>query len=387
MKQTCSKCSSLIEIYEDEYTPGEQIIVRCSNCNNNVVFNIPKPEIDPPDSKDKNVPVDPKDNDNNGKESPKKKKESKGGNDNCSGEKKDEEQNKGKNDLNKTEKEKSKKTDEKENNTDGPSKKGPSKVGPSKGLIWIIIIGCVALIGFCIFYYLKFFIPRNRDNNAPRYYTIASPHVFLRNSKSSGGEYNKIDELQYGTALITYEVDSKWLKVKTEKGSENGEQKEGYVSAMYTLEKHDFFILNSIWGDEDSKTVIRSTKCRRALLNYFKEHDYIGDISDEERKAAGIHTTPNMNNQWQVFSKPDGSYTNTTYFKRLINKESKFTDFAVIIKNINTGDRKMLYFTFNDDETPVFYAEYAAPPYGYIRRIEMTNSGALDICYTQRQRP
>ena len=67
------------------------------------------------------------------------------------------------------------------------------------------------------------------------------------------------------------------------------------------MEKKDFFLLNSIFGNQDSKETIITTKCRIALLNYFKEKQYIGKIDNQMRIDAGISIVPNSTNQWQVF--------------------------------------------------------------------------------------
>jgi hypothetical protein len=73
--------------------------------------------------------------------------------------------------------------------------------------------------------------------------------------------------------LITYEIDKEWAKVKV--NSQNGEKQEGYVASPYILNKSDFFLMNSIFGNQDSKETIITTKCRIALLNYFKEKQYL----------------------------------------------------------------------------------------------------------------
>ena len=255
--------------------------------------------------------------------------------------------------------------------------------GKSLWLLWSCL--AVALIVGGIFSYYNIIMPKKRDAEALRYYTIATS-VNLRSSRSSGGAYNKIKSLPYGTALITYEVGPEWLTVKTDKSPEESEQYEGYVYAMYALNKHDFFLLNSIWGDKESQEVIHETRHRRALLSYYKDNNYIGVISNEDRIDAGITVKPSANNQWQVFSKSKGSKQNTSYFDNLIDEDSKYKDFAVIIKNINTGDRKLLYFYYRgDDETPILFGEYDVNRTGYIKKIKKTPYG-LEV-YTVSRTP
>lgn len=360
MKQTCPSCNTSVEIDEREYKPGEKVIIECPLCSEKIEFHIPEAEVKKEVRVEEKIVIKEVESEES-KELKKKAAELK----------KKEEELKRKNEELAREKANIKKV--KASDQDDKS---------NKGVIWIIVIvAAIALIVGGIFYYNNVLVPKKRDAAAPRYYTIATS-VNLRSSRSAGGDYNKIESLPYGTELITYEVGTEWLTVKTERSDAEGEQQEGYVSAMHALDKHDFFILNSIWGDVESKEIINTTKCRKALLNYFKEHNYIGVISPDERESAGITTVPNSSNQWQVFSKAKGSSSNTTYFKKLVNKESKFTDFAVIIKNINTGERRLLYFTFNDDETPVLFREFRVPDQGYIRKMKLSLTYDFEIDFT-----
>ena len=231
-------------------------------------------------------------------------------------------------------------------------------------LIGIIVLLAVIICGVGgYFYYDNVYLPEKIDREAPRYYSMANV-IVLRSSRSAGADFNKVASLPYGTELITYEYDSEWAKVKV--NSQAGEKQEGYVASPYILNKTDFFIMNSIFGNQDSKETIITTKCRIALLNYFKEKQYIGKIDEQMRTEAGISTSPNSTNQWQVFTKPKDAKPNSVFFKRLYNKDSQFTDFAVVITNSVSGERKLLYFYFDEDETPHLLTEQDAPSQGYI---------------------
>ena len=234
------------------------------------------------------------------------------------------------------------------------------------------LIGIIILLALIIcgaggyFYYDNVYLPEKIDREAPRYYTMANV-IVLRSSRSSGADFNKVASLPYGTELITYEYDSEWAKVKV--NSQTGDKQEGYVASPFIINKTDFFLLNSIFGNQNSKETIVTTKCRMALLNYFKERQYIGKIDEQVRIDAGISTSPNSTNQWQVFTKPKDAKPNSVFFKRLYNKNSQFTDFAVIITDIVSGQRKLLYFVFDDDETSHLLAEQDAPSQGNIVNI------------------
>ena len=235
-------------------------------------------------------------------------------------------------------------------------------------------------------YYDNVYLPEKIDREAPRYYTMANM-VVLRSSRSSGADFNKIGSLPFGTELITYEYDSEWARVKVATPNGEGKKLEGFVARPYILGKKDFFLLNSLFGNQDSREVIATTKCRIALLDYFKTHGYIGVVDYQIRTEAGITTNPNGENEWQVFCKPKDAKPNSVLFKRLYNKNSQFTDFAVIINNITNGDRKLLYFYFDEDETPHLYTEQEAPREGYIKDAfikydRYSGDGQLNVVYS-----
>ena len=249
----------------------------------------------------------------------------------------------------------------------------PTKKKGSAGLIAAIAAAVLLLAGAGgFFYYKSIYLPKKIDAEAPRYYTYA-PSVLMRSSEIAGVDYNKMGSLPYGTELITYSINSEWCHAKVNSESNSLHQQVGYVAAPYVLEKSDFFRLNSIFGDTDSKEIVKTAKCRKALLDYFKENGYIGNISVEEASALGL-PNPATDNQWQLFCKLESSKKNNVYYARILDKNSKFTDFAAIIKNIHTGERKLLFFAFNDDETVRYKTEAPAPEYGCIDRIRIDSS-------------
>ena len=231
----------------------------------------------------------------------------------------------------------------------------------------------LALGGY--WYYKNVYLLQKTDREAPRYYTMANA-VVLRS------DYNKITSLPYGTELITYEHDSEWSRVKVcqPDGQSNGP--EGYVASSLLLAKADFLLMNSIFGDQNSRECITTTKCRMALLNYFKQHHYIGKMDKDTYAVSGIITRPTIENQWQVLCRPKESKSNNVFFKRLYNKHSQSTDFAVIIQNTFSGQRKLLYFYFDEDDTPHLLAEQDAPEEGYIRNIVITRDDYLRVTYS-----
>ncbi|GHT21153.1 hypothetical protein AGMMS4957_09520 [Bacteroidia bacterium] len=237
----------------------------------------------------------------------------------------------------------------------------------------IILLLVVAGGVFGVFYYNNIYIPAKIDREAPRYYTFANATNF-RSSKVVGATYNKIGSIPYGSELITYEHDADWSFVKF-----NAEK--GYVASDYLLDKKDFFILNSIFGDVDSRECVSLARCRRALLDYFKKQGFVGAMSSDLLTELLPNFVLGRDNQWQVFSRAAAAKQNTVFYAKVYDKSSKFTDFAVIIKNTATEERRILIFGFKDDETPFLFYENYAPSTGYIKNI--TNRyGMVDITYS-----
>lgn len=228
------------------------------------------------------------------------------------------------------------------------------------------LIGCALFFlvasSFVYFFYLK---PKWRDDSAVAqngyYYPIAEPFLMLNSTKVDKISENDIASLEYGTKMIVYDIESEWLTVKAK-------DKEGYVNPRYTLNRKDFTILNSIWGDGDAKASIESNKCRVAILNYFKQNNLIGKIDEDTQKDVfGVPQT--SKDCWQVFAKGKDVKPNTVVFPHIVNPSSKFSDFGVIIKNTSTNKRKFLLFSFSDTEESTLVNEQDAPDSGYIKEV------------------
>lgn len=237
-------------------------------------------------------------------------------------------------------------------------------VKKSVNYIWVMIGILLIVLSLSIwgyFYYKNIYLPKKIDREAPRFYTF-SYLTNMRSSQMAGVDYNKIASLPYGSELITYSHGGEWSFVK------NGDMK-GFIYSNLLLNKEDFYLLNSIFGDDESRECVLTSRCRLALLNYFKKRDYIGKMPSELLNDIKPNFIKDEGNQWQVFCRNKAIKPNTIFYSRLFDKDSKFTDFAVLIRNIQTGDRKILIFTFSDDGNPSLSYERDAPQEGYIKNI------------------
>lgn len=231
--------------------------------------------------------------------------------------------------------------------------------GKNKATIITAILGGLLVAGLIAGYFL-WYVPYAKDRDALRTYVIAN-NLILRSSKVAGVEYNILTQVPYGAELITYSKDDEWAEIKSDGVT-------GFVASAYLLEWDDFKLLNDVWGNTDAKEYIESTKCRLAILDYCKRNQ--------------LQTG---SNDWQIYTLQKNVQPNNVSFPRLENGYDKFTEFAFIIKNNSTQERKLAIYSFDvENEAPIFLWDEIAPPNGMIRNITC-NEDTYYVIYTGDQ--
>jgi hypothetical protein len=237
----------------------------------------------------------------------------------------------------------------------------------SKTPILLVVAGVLLVVVLGYFFWGKDYL---RDKNAPRMYSFARS-LALRSSPAGGGDYNMISDIPYGSEILVYDNGTEWVSCKV-----NG--MEGYASPKYMLNKMDFQELNAILADEDTRTAVTQTRFKKALISYFRDHNYIGKMDEIiQTELYGALSTKEV---WQLIAKPEKNISNTVYFCKQSKQNSKFNDFACIIKNLATSQRKILMFSFDENETPKLEGEAEAPLEGAIATINYSydyNSGSM----------
>lgn len=237
-----------------------------------------------------------------------------------------------------------------------PSYQTPTSVNRNNTLIIGIAIGALVLVGLIVGYFM-WYVPYAKDRDALRTYVVAN-NVFLRSSKVAGVEYNILSKVPYGSELITYSKDMEWAEIKV-----NGV--EGFIASPYLLEWNDFKLLNDVWGSADTKEYIESSKCRLAILDYCKRNQF---------------TTGN--NGWQLYTLQKNVKPNNVLFPRLNNGYDKFTEFAFILKNDATQERRLAIYSFDEEtEKPIFLYDESAPEDGQIKQIRYSGNKYI-VSYT-----
>jgi hypothetical protein len=127
-----------------------------------------------------------------------------------------------------------------------------------------ILLSLFAIV-FLISVYLFWGKDYIRDLNAKRMYSIASS-LKLRSDAYDGSDYNVIGNILFGSELLVYEDENSfgadWVNCKYD-------NKNGYASSKYILDKPNFFLLESIYANSETKELVGQTRYKkaRALLN------------------------------------------------------------------------------------------------------------------------
>ena len=212
------------------------------------------------------------------------------------------------------------------------------------GLVIFLILLFIAILGVGAYFGYQWY----EDSQYAHYYTYASS-LNLRSSQSSKSKSNIIEALPYGTKLYMLSYGNDWCEVKA--NTSNGKQT-GYVSTDYILSESDYYLMDGIFGNNEARKMISEQRCRKALLEYFKDKKYRGYLSDDAYKAIGQQAYSDSRQMWQVSCYSPKSSCNSVYYCREYEKNSKYKDMVVIISRMQNNvvkERKLVYFYFDSD--------------------------------------
>ena len=222
-----------------------------------------------------------------------------------------------------------------------------------------VLAGVVLAVGGALTYYL-WYVPYAKDRDATRMYVIAND-IVLHSSDDSGMASSTTKVIPYGTQTLTYDIIGDWAQVKVD-------GQEGTVAATYLLSTEDFDLLNGAWGNSNVKDCLESTKCRLAILDFYKL----------------VHLESGANG-WQIYTKEKDMKPNAVYYPRLYDRDSKFTDFMFLVKDNQTGARRLVCYSFEDEtEKPIFRFYVDAPDEGDIKKLS-PYSGGVVVLFDNRE--
>lgn len=226
--------------------------------------------------------------------------------------------------------------------------------------LYYIIGGAVlglAVLGSLIW----FFIGRSSDAEADRdRHIVIAENLFFRSSPSAITDKNLINKLPYGTELKLLGRDGDWAEVEVE-----GEH--GYVGWRYIIPDSSFKRLHATWDTVNIREIVDQNRSRLAVFDYINRHSL-------ETGAP----------YWQInYANEKGQMPNSVAWPDLKNMYDKYPEFAFIIENGLTHERRMAIYSFDHDtEEPVLIYDEPVAYDGLIRDISLDRRGNLQISFT-----
>ena len=205
---------------------------------------------------------------------------------------------------------------------------------------------------YSLHFYITIYIPYKIDKNASKRYVLAN-NLNLRYSQSTASPANIIKEIPYGTKVLVYSEDSLWAKVKV-----NGV--EGYMGLpfRYLADKKTFYETDGIYGNIEARDIIKSSYVKRAIVDYLSNNNYSGLIPDNVQLElyGEIRNVP----IWQVFGYDKDAEFNIFGGSKLTGTDEWCA--VIIMSNLQKNQKKILIFSYNDQDIASLIYEDDFPP-------------------------
>lgn len=194
-------------------------------------------------------------------------------------------------------------------------------------------------------------------------YTVLADNLFFRSSPSAITDRNLIAKIPYGTHMKLVSREGDWAEVEVE-----GEH--GYVGWKYILPDSTFRLHNNVWDTVNIRDIVNQNRCRLAVLDYITRH-----------------SLPVGMTQWQInYGNEQGTMPNNVMWPDLKNMHDKYPEFAFIIENGLTHERRMAIYSFDSDtEEPILIHDSTVEYDGMIKDIRLDRNGNIQISFTGRK--
>ena len=149
----------------------------------------------------------------------------------------------------------------------------------------------------------------------------------------------KMGHLTYGAKVLVYEIKEDWAEVLVD-------GRKVFLASKYIVEPKVFYTIEGIFGDEKASDLVKGSKYRYALYEYFKSKGFESEIPDEIKKKYFDDTSGKE--VYQLFSEPKGSAYNSAVYADF---DGDFTqDAAFILKHKSSEDKILVIFSFDKDD-------------------------------------
>jgi len=110
------------------------------------------------------------------------------------------------------------------------------------------------------------------------------------------------------------------------------------MSFEYLVLPETFYTIEGMFGNDNAKKLISSTKYRKAISNYLKANNYTSKIPKSEREK--LYGKDSEKEMWQIFAENSKSEFNSFCYGDYNGDKKR--DAAFILTNIKTGKRKLI---------------------------------------------
>ncbi|MCK7469214.1 MAG: zinc ribbon domain-containing protein [Desulfosudis oleivorans] len=172
----------------------------------------------------------------------------------------------------------------------GTRNPGHDKVSMPKEKLLIYIAGGLILVVSLVLVFFLIINPMVINKKATKLYVIAN-NLKLRSSEYIDvSNSNVIRDVPFGSEVLVFEQNNEWARVKVKK-------QKGYMGSpsLYLKDKRSFHEIDAIFGNEDSRLALRSTRSEGSPSQLFQAKWLIrkgagtGKGRIHDKYSSGIH--------------------------------------------------------------------------------------------------
>lgn len=224
----------------------------------------------------------------------------------------------------------------------------PGSTTKKKSNLKWLLIGLTAVILLTATYILFF-----RNSGEERIMMVIPESLKLRSTMSDAADNNILSSAGYGAKIKILDSSGTWYKVEY-----NGQ--DGFMHSRYLCSSRDFCELNAIIQTAGPASLpdaekISESRFKKSILNYFRTHNYIGNIATEQKEKYFTKEELNKKETWRIKTSSPGTSTILKGYFTYSDKKG----IAIIIENAADPARiKLIIFNYSSDETETMVSEF-----------------------------
>jgi hypothetical protein len=173
----------------------------------------------------------------------------------------------------------------------------------------------------------------SKDINAKDMFVVSD---FVNVRSDSASNSLKMGSLNYGDKVLVYEIKNNWAEVLVQ-------DRKVFLSSDFLVDPEVFYTIEGMFGDQRMASLVKSSKYRLALYNYFVSKGFSSEVSDEIRDK--YFDGDSGKEVYQILSEPKGSLYNSVVFADF---DGDFTqDAAFVLSHKGSDDKILVIFSFD----------------------------------------